>query len=194
MRSLSNIKEYSLSMVLPTVSIVKVRIYPIPATVLSARAGNFNSIILGSLASCVPRTLRRCGHTSMSFSYVCSKFLTSDSRISRYLRFFGTCPGTLGIISPIVNSGNGECGACASSLYHHVDRLISTTSVVAPGLARTTVLLNRPCPASPLAMCRVGDVLTGLSTGKPGAIMVADTVVTSNGVYGINCSSRGGTC
>lgn len=45
------------------------------------------------------------------------------------------------LISPIVKSEKRACGACSRALYRGVQALIERTAIVAPGLARTLLLL-----------------------------------------------------
>lgn len=57
-RSLSNVKEISLAIIVPVLSSVKFRMYPLPATVLSGRA-RCPSFAFLSLASRVPHVVTR---------------------------------------------------------------------------------------------------------------------------------------
>ncbi len=192
--SLSKCKEISLARTVPVLSTVKVRIYPVPATILSARACGFGSCAFYSLASRVTGVVSRCTGLDLEFSTVYANCLNSGKRVSVVYSFVrGTKGSTLVIISPIVNSGRlysalRICSREVARVISGVERLTGGTSVVAPGLARTCLLLNRRCIGPPLDSGRLYSLLGQLSTLKTRGVTVADIVAKGDRVSINVCS------
>ncbi len=149
-RSVSYFNEYTLAIVLPALSTVKLRTIPIPAYLLSDRANNFARLCFRSYAPSVSRVTSRFRQLKLGFSTVCANFLKGSDRvtlINSFVEHFSSRQALI-LISPIVKSNNRLCSACAPGLVHNVSTLYQRTRIVAPGLARTYFLASAPCTSA----------------------------------------------
>lgn len=90
-------------------------------------------------------------------------------------------PRALLLISPIVTSSNTICRACAPRVIRNIGGLYAVTSIVAPGIARLTILANRG---------RVRPTTGVLLSINVGTIVMANTM-RNNEIYGCIFAGRG---
>lgn len=129
----------------------------------------------------------------MRFSTACDNFLNSFRRLSLIGRFFRLFEsgGGLVLMSPMVTSGKRLCHVFRPRFTANVESLYEGTSVVIPGLARTTLLLRRDCRPNPCARTCVRGVLGGLDGLKPGGVMLANMCFRRGGLKTTACSREG---
>ena len=99
---LSGFGRCSLSVILPTLSVMGVQVCPVPTTVFSTHTGGLGSVEQRDLSDFTLPCLEHYRRLGLEFECVYSGFLSSQEQIDHCLKFFSTYQDALAVVDPVM--------------------------------------------------------------------------------------------
>ena len=106
-QDLSGFGRCSLSVILPTLSAMKVQVCPVVTAVLSTHTGGLGEVVFRDLTDYLSPALEHYKKLELSFECVYSGFLGSLDQIDHCLQYFAAYPDAFAVVDPVMGD-NGK--------------------------------------------------------------------------------------
>lgn len=181
---LSGVGRCSLSVIMPTLSVMGIQVCAIPTAVLSTHTGGYGDVVLNDMTEYIPQALNHYKTAKVDFDCIYSGFLGSERQVDICLDFFKQYPNTLKIVDPVMGDNGKRYKTYTREMCRGMAQLVSAADIITPNLTEASILLGTEYPASVLTLSEVKSMLVKLS-GKGPEIVVITSVAM---VDGKNCN------
>ena len=178
-QDLSTFGRCSLSVVLPTLSILDVQCCPVPTAVFSTHTGGLGEVTKRDLSDFLAPTLAHYQQLELDFSAVYTGYLGSVEQFASCLAFFDAYPQAIHMVDPVMGDHGIAYRAYTPEMQGQMKSLVAKANLITPNLTEVCILLGRPYTTSPLHMEQVEEYLSALAQ-----ITAGDVVITGVRILG----------
>ena len=164
---LSGFGRCSLSVILPTLSAMKVQVCPIVTAVLSTHTGGLGEVVFRDLTDYLAPTLSHYQQLGLEFECVYSGFLGSLEQIDHCLEYYAAYPDALAVVDPVMGDHGRPYRTYTPEMCRRMGELAAVADLITPNLTEACILLGIPYPTSPLRQFEVKSILARLSELGP---------------------------
>ncbi len=183
---LSGFGRCSLSVILPTLSAMKVQVCPVVTAVLSTHTGGLGEVVFRDLTDYLAPTLSHYQQLGLEFECVYSGFLGSLEQIDHCLEYYAAYPDALAVVDPVMGDHGRPYRTYTPEMCRRMGELAAVADLITPNLTEACILLGIPYPTSPLRQFEVKSILARLSELGPRyvaltGVELADGVIANLG-------------
>lgn len=164
---LSGFGRCSLSVILPTLSAMKVQVCPIVTAVLSTHTGGLGDVVFRDLTDDLAPTLAHYKRLGLEFECVYSGFLGSLEQIDRCLEYYAAYPNALAVVDPVMGDHGRPYRTYTPEMCRRMGELVAVADLITPNLTEACILLGKQFPNEPLRQMEVKSILARLSEMGP---------------------------
>lgn len=164
---LSGFGRCSLSVILPTLSAMKVQVCPVPTAVLSTHTGGLGDVVFRDHTDYLLPTLAHYQQLKLEFECVYSGFLGSLEQIDHCLAYYAAYPNALAVVDPVMGDHGRPYRTYTPEMCGRMKELAAVASLITPNLTEACILLGEPYPTAPLRHFEVKSLLARLSELGP---------------------------
>lgn len=139
---LSGIGRCSLSVILPTLSVMGIQVCPVPTAILSSHTGGFGEVVLRDLTDYIRPALQHYQKLGERFDCIYSGYLASSGQIDHCLEFFSSYPDALKVVDPVMGDHGKLYKAFTKELCRRMGELVAIADVITPNTTEAAFLLN----------------------------------------------------
>lgn len=172
---LSGFGRCSLSVILPTLSAMKVQVCPVVTAVLSTHTGGLGEVVFKDLTDYLSPTLAHYKQLNLEFECIYSGFLGSLEQIDHCLEYFSAFPEAFKVVDPVMGDNGKAYRTYTHDMCKRMTELVNVADMITPNLTEACILLNEPYPTAPLRQSEIKSIVARLS--ELGPKMVAITGV-----------------
>ena len=143
---LSGFGRCSLSVILPTLSVMGVQVCPIPTAVFSTHTGGLGEVQRRDLSDFTLPCLEHYQRLGLEFECVYSGFLSSEEQIDHCLKFFSTYKDAFAVGDPVMGDHGRMYHGLAPEMVPAMYTLCSRASLILPNTTEAALLLGDPMP------------------------------------------------
>lgn len=177
---LSGVGRCSLSVIMPTLSVMGVQVCAVPTAVLSSHTNGYGDVVLKDMIGYIPEALEHYIRTDVEFDCIYSGFLASQLQVSLCLDFFKQYPNALKIVDPVMGDNGRRYKTYTPEMCAKMADLVAAADIITPNLTEASILLGIEYPVSGLTLGDVKSMLVKLS-GKGPKIVVITSVTMADG-------------
>lgn len=169
---LSGFGRCSLSVILPTLSAMKVQVCPVVTAVLSTHTGGLGEVVFKDLTDYLPDTLKHYKKLDLEFECIYSGFLGSLEQIDHCLEYFSTFPNAFSVVDPVMGDNGKAYRTYTPEMCKRMSELVAVADMITPNLTEAHILLNEPYPTAPLRQSEIKSIIARLSELGPQLVTV----------------------
>ncbi len=169
---LSGFGRCSLSVILPTLSAMKVQVCPVVTAVLSTHTGGLGEVEFRDLTDYLEPTLNHYKKLNLDFECIYSGFLGSLQQIDHCLSYFSSFPNAFKVVDPVMGDNGKAYRTYTADMCKRMSELVAIADMITPNLTEACILLNEPYPATPLRQSEIKSILSRLSELGPKYVAV----------------------
>lgn len=183
---LSGFGRCSLSVILPTLSAMKVQVCPVVTAVLSTHTGGLGDVVFRDLTDYLSPTLQHYQRLGLTFECIYSGFLGSLEQIDHCLRYFSAYPDAFAVVDPVMGDHGRPYQTYSAEMCRRMRELAEVADLITPNLTEACILLGKPYPEAPLRQFEAKSLLANLSELGPHYVAVtgvemADGIIANLG-------------
>ncbi len=182
---LSGVGRCSLSVILPTLSVMGIQVCPVPTALLSAHTNGFGDVVLKDMTDYIPEALSHYLRADVGFDCVYSGFLASEEQVSHCLEFMDSFKGAMRVVDPVMGDGGRRYKTYSEALCKRMGDLVAAADIITPNLTEASILLGESYPQSPRTVSEAKSFLVRLSQKGPGTVVITGVVMASGEVANI---------
>lgn len=182
--SLAGFGRSSLSVIIPTMSVMGVQVCPIPTTVLSTHTGGLGQVESRDLSDYIGPCAAHYKRLDVAFEAVYSGFLSSASQAGEVRALIESYPGALAVIDPVMGDHGKLYRTYTPELVEATCALVRHADVITPNPTEAALLLGEPYSAGPFTSQRLKSMLARLGEMGPGYVVIT----------GVELAARGSAC
>ncbi len=179
---LSGVGRCSLSVILPTLSVLGIQVCPVPTAILSAHTGGFGDIVKHDLSGYILPALEHYESLNYNFNCVYSGYLASVEQISHCLEFFSYYEYSLKVVDPVMADNGKPYKMFTPDFFTRMKELVAVADIVTPNITEAAVLLSENTSKNELTSQEIKSYLVRISELGP-EIAVITSVVCGGMVY-----------
>lgn len=141
---LSGFGRCSLSVILPTLSVMGVQVCPIPTAVFSTHTGGLGEVQRRDLSDFTLPCLTHYQKLGLEFECVYSGFLSSEEQIDHCLKIFSAYPDALAVVDPVMGDHGRPYRTITPQMRARLTELVRVADVITPNLTEACMLLKIP--------------------------------------------------
>ena len=187
---LSGIGRCSLTVIIPTLSVMGVQCCPVPTAILSSHTGGFGEVVLRDLSDYIIPALEHYKRLNEDFDCIYSGFLASTSQIDHCLDFFDSYPKALKIVDPVMGDHGKPYKTCTPELCKRMIELVREADVITPNLTEASILLGEKYPIAPMTSTQAKSWLVRLSEKGPDTIVITSIILAEGKNYNIGYDKK----
>lgn len=168
---LSGFGRCSLSVILPTLSVMGVQACPVPTAVLSAHLA-FGEVAIRDLTDFIEPCLNNYKNLNLEFDCIYSGFLGSQQQVDHCLDFFKSYPDSLIVVDPVMGDHGKAYKTYTSEMQKRMSELVYAADIITPNLTEAFILLKEPYDHTPLNRTQVKSMLAQLSKLGPNRVVI----------------------
>ncbi len=169
---LSGFGRCSLSVILPTLSAMKVQVCPIVTAVLSTHTGGLGDVVFRDLTDYLSPTLAHYQRLGLDFECVYSGFLGSLEQIDHCLEYYAAYPGALAVVDPVMGDHGRPYRTYTPEMCSRMKELAAVADLITPNLTEASILLGEEYPTVPLRQFEAKRLVARLSELGPRLVTV----------------------
>ena len=169
---LSGVGRCSLSVILPTLSVMGVQVCPVPTAVLSSHTGGLGNCVFRDLTDFISEALHHYQELDLNFDCVYSGFLGSEEQITHCVEFLETYPHALAVVDPVMGDHGKPYRTYTDRMCRRMNELVCKADLITPNLTEAYMLLGEPYPSAPLTVSEAKKTLVKLAGIGPGYIIM----------------------
>ena len=169
---ISGVGRCSLSVIMPTMSVMGIQVCAVPTAVLSAHTNGFGDVVMKDMTEYIPQALEHYKRSDVSFDCVYTGFLASARQVSICLDFFDAYPNALKIVDPVMGDSGKRYKTYTPQMCECMDQLVAVADVITPNLTEASILLGIDYPVSLLTLSEVKSMLVKLSGKGPDTVVI----------------------
>ena len=139
---LSGIGRCSLSVILPTLSVMGIQVCPVPTAILSSHTGGFGEVVIRDLTDYIVPSLEHYKRLNENFDCIYSGFLASIGQIDHCLEFFANYPKALKVVDPVMGDHGKAYKTCTTELCSRMGELVAIADIITPNTTEAAMLLG----------------------------------------------------
>lgn len=183
---LSGVGRCSLSVILPTLSVMGIQVCPVPTALLSTHTNGFGEVVLKDMTDYIPQALKHYISAGLDFDCIYSGFLASEEQVTHCLEFMDSFKTALRVVDPVMGDGGRRYRTYSDALCKRMGELVAVADIITPNLTEASILLGTNCPQTPLTVSEAKQLLVKLSQKGPKivvitSVMLADGEITNIG-------------
>ena len=198
---LSGFGRCSLSVILPTLSVMGVQVCPVPTTVFSTHTGGLGSVEQRDLSDFTLPCLEHYRRLGLEFECVYSGFLSSQEQIDHCLKFFSTyqdalavvenfiCrfrgPDTVVVVDPVMGDHGRPYRTITPQMRSRLGELVRVADIITPNLTEACMLLKIPYFNEGLSRAQAKSLLVRLSELGPNYVVITGAPMASGSIANI---------
>lgn len=169
---LSGVGRCSLSVILPTLSVMGIQVCAVPTALMSSHTNGFGEVVMEDMTSYIPQALKHYQTAGVSFDCIYSGFLASGGQVDCCLDFFRAYPDALKVVDPVMGDQGKRYRTYTEELCRRMAELVSVADVITPNLTEASILLGIPYPVSRLTISEIRSMLVRLSEKGPDTVVI----------------------
>ncbi len=169
---LSGVGRCSLSVILPTMSVMGVQVCPVPTAVLSTHTGGLGNFVFHDLTDYVSEALRHYLELNLEFDCIYSGFLGSEAQIAHCVDFIRSYPNALAVVDPVMGDKGKPYKTYTARMCRRMSELACMADLITPNLTEAYMLLGEPYPAAPLTVSEAKKALVKLAGLGPKLVII----------------------
>lgn len=169
---LSGFGRCSLSVILPTLSAMKVQVCPVVTGVLSTHTGGLGDVVLRDLTDFMEPALEHYRRLNLDFECIYSGWMGSASQIDACLDYFKAWPDALSVVDPVMGDHGKPYKTYTADMCARMGNLVRVADLITPNLTEAAILLGEPYPTAPLRQFEAKRMLARLSELGPRLVTV----------------------
>lgn len=186
---LSGVGRCSLTVILPTLSVMGIQVCPVPTAILSTHTGGFGDVAMRDLTDQMMPTLEHYKRLGMSFDCVYSGFLASTAQVDHCLAFLSAYKDALKVVDPVMADHGKPYKTCTPELRHRMKELVSAADLITPNMTEAAMLLGEDPSYIPRSHSDVKSMLARLSALGPDTVVIT-SVYTGTESYNAGYDAR----
>ncbi len=187
---LSGVGRCSLSVILPTMSVMGIQVCAVPTAVLSSHTNGFGEVVLEDMTDFIPKALNHYNSADVDFDCIYSGFLASSEQVSHCLEFFNAYPNALKVVDPVMGDNGKRYRTYTNELCKRMSELVSVADIITPNLTEASILLNEDYPVAPLTVQQVKSMLSRLSGKGPKTVVITGVLMADGTVCNVGYDSK----
>ena len=169
---ISGIGRCSLSVILPTLSVMGIQVCPVPTAVLSSHTGGFGEEVLRDLTDYIKPALNHYLSLNEKFDCIYSGFLASIGQIDHCLEFFGSFPDALKVVDPVMGDHGKPYKTCTRELCSRMSELVAVADIITPNVTEAGILLGQTSDLNFLTSQQAKSMLVKLAEKGPKTVVI----------------------
>ncbi len=169
---LSGIGRCSLSVILPTLSVMGVQTCAVPTAVLSSHTGGLGDCVFQDLTDYIPKALSHYQTLGLQFNAVYSGFLGSEDQIGHCVEFLEAYPQALAVVDPVMGDHGKLYKTYTPAMCRRMEELVRKADLITPNLTEAFMLLGEEYPAAPLTLSQAKQAMVKLSGFGPRYVVI----------------------
>ena len=182
---LSGFGRCSLSVILPTLSVMGVQVCPVPTTVFSTHTGGLGSVEQRDLSDFTLPCLEHYRRLGLEFECVYSGFLSSPEQIDHCLKFFSTYQDALAVVDPVMGDHGRPYRTITPQMRSRLGELVRVADIITPNLTEACMLLKIPYFNEGLSRAQAKSLLVRLSELGPNYVVITGAPMASGSIANI---------
>lgn len=187
---LSGVGRCSLSVILPTLSIMGIQVCPVPTAVLSSHTNGFGDVVMKDMTEFIPEALAHYKRSDVSFDCIYSGFLASSDQVSHCLEFMSSYPDTLKVVDPVMGDHGKRYKTYTDELCRRMSELVKKADIITPNLTEASILLGEQYPNTPLTVTQAKSYLSRLSLLGPKVVVITSVMLSDGKMCNIGFDSK----
>lgn len=187
---LSGVGRCSLSVILPTMSVMGIQVCPVPTAILSSHTNGFGDVVLKDMTEFIPEALEHYKRANVDFDCIYSGFLASSEQVSHCLEFFDAYPDALKVVDPVMGDNGKRYRTYTDELCRRMSELVSVADIITPNLTEASILLNETYPVAPLTVHEIKSMLSRLSGKGPKTVVITSATMADGKMCNVGYDSR----
>lgn len=181
---LSGVGRCSLSVIMPSLSVMGIQVAAVPTAVLSSHTNGFGEVVLKDMTDYIHPALSHYKAQGVDFDCIYSGFLASTQQVDGCLEFFKSYPNALKIVDPVMGDSGRLYKTYTSELCKRMSEPVSAADIITPNLTEASILLGVDYPVSQLTLSEVKSMLVRLSGKGPKTVVITSVTMAD----GKNCN------
>ena len=182
---LSGFGRCSLSVILPTLSVMGVQVCPIPTAVFSTHTGGLGEVQRRDLSDFTLPCLEHYQRLGLEFECVYSGFLSSEEQIDHCLKFFSTYKDAFAVVDPVMGDHGRPYRTITPGMRARLGELVQVADVITPNLTEACMLLKIPTFTEGLSRSQAKSLLVRLSELGPNYVVITGAPMASGQIANI---------
>lgn len=182
---LSGFGRCSLSVILPTLSIMGVQVCPVPTAVFSTHTGGLGDVVFRDLTDFIMPCLEHYKRLELEFECVYSGFLGSEEQIDYCLQFFSTYSAALAVVDPVMGDHGSPYRTCTKQMRSRMGELVKVADVITPNLTEAYMLLKLPFDSEGLSRTKARSLLVKLCELGPRYVVITGAPMATGEIANI---------
>ena len=170
---LSGFGRCSLSVILPTLSVMGVQVCPVPTTVFSTHTGGLGSVEQRDLSDFTLPCLEHYQRLGLEFECVYS------------LKFFSTYQDALAVVDPVMGDHGRPYRTITPQMRSRLGELVRVADIITPNLTEACMLLKIPYFNEGLSRAQAKSLLVRLSELGPNYVVITGAPMASGSIANI---------
>lgn len=169
---LSGFGRCSLSVILPTLSAMKVQVCPVVTAVFSTHTGGLGEVVFRDLTDYLTPTLEHYKRLKLEFECVYSGFLGSLEQIDHCLEYYAAYPDALAVVDPVMGDHGRPYRTYTPEMCRRMKELAAVADLITPNLTEASILLGEEYLSAPLRQFEAKRLVARLSELGPRLVTV----------------------
>lgn len=186
---MSGVGRCSLTVILPTMSVMGVQVCPLPTTVLSAHTGGFGTVARRDLTDFLEEAVSHYRELDFDMECIYTGYLGSVRQVALCQALFEQCPRAMKVVDPVMGDHGRLYHGFTDELVQGIRELASHADVITPNLTEAALLLGEEPIPEPLALGQARSLLARLSAQGAGVVVLTGVTLTT-GEYCNICFDR----
>ena len=182
---LSGFGRCSLSVILPTLSVMGVQVCPVPTTVFSTHTGGLGSVEQRDLSDFTLPCLEHYRRLGLEFECVYSGLLSSQEQIDHCLKLFSTYQDALAVVDPVMGDHGRPYRTITPQMRSRLGELVRVADIITPNLTEACMLLKIPYFNEGLSRAQAKSLLVRLSELGPTYVVITGAPMASGSIANI---------
>ena len=169
---LSGVGRCSLSVILPTLSVMGVQVCPLPTALLSTHTSGFGDVVLKDMTDYIPDALKHYIAAGLDFDCIYSGFLASEEQVTHCLEVMDSFKTALRVVDPVMGDNGKRYRTYNETLCRRMGELVAEADIITPNLTEASILLDSSYPLAPLTISEAKQYLVKLSQKGPKIVVI----------------------
>lgn len=187
---LSGVGRCSLSVIMPTLSVMGIQVCAVPTAVLSSHTSGFGDVVLNDMTGYIPRALEHYRSAGVEFDCIYSGFLASERQVDLCLDFFKQYPDALKIVDPVMGDNGKRYKTYTYEMCAKMADLVAAAEIITPNLTEASILLGIAYPVSGLTLSEVKSMLVKLSGKGPKTVVITSVTMADGKTCNVGYDSK----
>jgi pyridoxine kinase len=166
----------SLTVVIPALSAMGIKVCPLPTAILSSDTGGFGPVFARDLSREMEGILQKLEELRPSFDAVYSGYLGSPKQAALVLRAMESFPG-LRLVDPVMGDMGALYRNIGGEMVEAMRTLCQRADLITPNMTEAAFLLGRPMPKGALSKKEAKELLFGLLELGAGSAVVTSAAL-----------------